>query len=231
MRIGIVKEGFGHRGSMPEVDDVAGRAAARMAELGATVETISLPWHRDGLPIWLVFAMEGYHENLMVANGFGGNTEALAWPALNDALARWRDRPDALPPDLKLGMLMGEHARSRYRHSYYVKAMNLMRRLRAVYDEALSRYDVLVMPTVPAKARPLPPADAPAEQVIDLAFENIDNTCPFDLTHHPALSIPCGLADGCPVGLMLVGKFFAEATLYALAHHFERTIDWRGIRN
>jgi amidase len=166
----------------------------------------------------------------MLANGFGGNSEALAWPSLNDALARWRDRPDALPPNLKLGMLMGEHARIRYRHGYYVKAVNLVRRLRAAYEEALSRHDVLVMPTAPAKSRPLPPPDAPPERIIDLAFENIDNTCPFNLTHHPALSIPCGLAEGCPIGLMLVGRHFAEAALYAVAHDFERKVDWRDIR-
>jgi amidase len=229
LRIGVVDEGFGHRGSMPEVDEVVRRAAGQIGELGVTVEGVSLPWHRDGLAIWLVFAMEGYHGNLMLANGFGGNSEALAWTALNDALGRWRDRADALPPNLKLGMVMGEYANERYRHHYYVKAINLVRRLRAAYDDMLARYDLLLMPTVPAKSRPLPPADAPAEQVIDLAFENIDNTCPFNLTHHPAMSLPCGLADGCPIGLMLVGRHFQETTIYALAHAFERRIDWRRI--
>ena len=229
LRVGVVAEGFGHRGSMPEVDDIVRRAAGRLGDLGLAVEPISLPWHRDGLAIWLVFAMEGYHANLMLANGFGGNSEALAWTALNDAIAQWRDRPDALPPNLKLGMVMGEYAHERYRHHHYVKAMNLVRRLRAAYDEALSRYDLLLMPTVPARSRPLPLADAPAEQIIDLAFENIDNTCPFNLTHHPALSVPCGSADGCPVGMMLVGRHFAETTIYAVAHAFERRIDWRRI--
>jgi amidase len=231
MRIGVVEEGFGHRSSMPEVDALVRRAAARFADLGAAVEPVALPWHRDGLAIWLVFAMEGYHGNLMRANGFGGNSEALHWTALNDALARWRDRPQALPPNLKLGMLMGEYADERFRHHYYVRAMNLAQRLRAAYDAALARYDALLMPTVPAKAGSLPPLDAPAEQVIDLAFENIDNTCPFNLTHHPALSVPCGLADGCPVGLMLVGRHFAEATLYRLGHAFERAVEWRALRS
>ena len=229
LRIGVVEEGFGHRSSMPEVDATVRRAAARLGDLGVAVEPVSLPWHRDGLAIWLVFAMEGYHANLMRANGFGVNSEALAWTAFNDALARWRDRPDALPPNLKLGMVMGEYAEERYRHYYYVKAMNLVRRLRAAYDEALGRYDLLLMPTVPAKSRPLPPADAPADQVIDLAFENIENTCPFDLTHHPALTLPCGMAEGCPIGMMLIGRHFKETTIYAVAHEFERRVDWRQI--
>ncbi len=229
LSIGVVAEGFGHRGSMPEVDSIVRRAGATYTRLGARVETIALPWHRDGLAIWMVFAMEGYFGNLIRGNGFGGNYDGLQWSALNDGIARWRDNPDALPANLKLGMLMGEDAGSRYRRHYYVKAMNLVRQLRGAYDRALSEYDILLMPTVPAKARPLPVADAAPETIIDLAFENIDNTCPFNLTHHPALTVPCGIADGCPIGMMLVTKPFAEATLYAAAYAFEQSNDWRHI--
>jgi amidase len=229
LSIGVVAEGFGHRGSMPEVDSIVRRAGATYTRLGATVETIALPWHRDGLAIWMVFAMEGYFGNLIRGNGFGGNYDGLQWSALNDGIARWRDNPDALPANLKLGMLMGEDAGSRYRRHYYVKAMNLVRQLRGAYDRALSEYDILLMPTVPAKARPLPVADAAPETIIDLAFENIDNTCPFNLTHHPALTVPCGIADGCPIGMMLVTKPFAEATLYAAAYAFEQSNDWHHI--
>jgi amidase len=229
LSIGVVAEGFGHGGSMPEVDATVRRASAEFVRLGAKIETIALPPHRDGLAIWLVFAMEGYFANLIRGNGFGGNHDGLQWSGLNDGIARWRDDPDSLPANLKLGMLMGEDAGSRYRRHYFVKAMNLVRPLREAYDRALSEHDLLLMPTVPAKARPLPGAGASPETVINLAFENIDNTCPFNLTHHPALTVPCGIADGCPVGMMLVAKPFAEATLYAAAHAFEQSTDWRRI--
>jgi amidase len=229
LSIAVVAEGFGHRGSMPEVDATVRFASAELARLGAKVETITLPWHRDGLAIWLVFAMEGYFANLIRGNGFGGNHDGLQWSGLNDAIACWRDNADRLPANLKLGMLMGEDAGSRYRGHYRVKAMNLVRRLREAYDRALADYDLLLMPTVPAKARPLSPAEVSPETVISLAFENIDNTCPFNLTHHPALTVPCGMADGCPIGMMLVARPFAEATLYAAAHAFEQSTDWRRI--
>lgn len=229
LSIGVVAEGFGHRGSMAEVDATVRNAIREFARLGVKVETIALPWHRDGLAIWLVFAMEGYFSNLMRGNGFGGNYDGLQWSGLNDGIARWRDDADALPANLKLGMLMGEDAGQRYRRHYVVKAMNLVRRLRQAYDEALATYDLLLMPTTPAKARPLPSVEPSAAAVINLAFENIDNTCPFNLTHHPALTVPCGTADGCPIGMMLVGRPFAEATLYAAAHAFEQSTDWRQI--
>jgi amidase len=229
LSIGVVAEGFGHRGSMPEVDATVRRASTEFARLGATVESIAMPWHRDGLAIWLVFAMEGYFGNRIQGNGFGGNYDGLQWSGLNDCIARWRDDPDSLPANLKLGMLMGEDAGSRYRRHYYVKAMNLVQRLREAYDRALSKHDLLLMPTVPAKARPLPAVGAPPETVIELAFENVDNTCPFNLTHHPALTLPCGIADGCPIGMMLVTKPFDEAVLYGAAYAFEQSTDWRRI--
>ena len=229
LSIAVVNEGFGHRASQPEVDAIVRRASERFARLGAKVRTISLPWHRDGLAIWLVFAMEGYFTNLMRGNGFGGNHDGLQWSGLNNGIARWRDNPDSLPPNIKFGMLMGEDAGARYRRHYYVKAMNLVHRLREAYDSTLTDDDLLLMPTVPVKARPLPRESVAPETVIDLAFENIDNTCPFNLTHHPALTLPCGMADGCPIGLMLVTKRFGEATLYAAAHAFEQSTDWRSL--
>jgi amidase len=55
----------------------------------------------------------------------------------------------------------------------------------------------------------------------------IGNTAPFDATGHPAMSLPCGLAEGLPVGLMLIGKHYDEATIYRAAHAFEQGTDWR----
>jgi amidase len=228
LSIALVAEGFGHRGSMAEVDATVRNAVRKFERQGIKAEMIQLPWHRDGLAIWLVFAMEGYFSNLMRGNSFGGNHDGLQWTGLNDGIARWRDHADRLPANLKFGMLMGEDAAQRYRRHYAIKAMNLVRRLRQAYDEALARYDLLLMPTTPAKARPLP-SEASPKTVMDLAFENIDNTCPFNLTHHPALTLPCGIADGCPIGMMLVGRPFAEATIYRAAYAFEQSIDWRQV--
>src|SRR5215472_1801083 len=89
LSIAVVSEGFGHRSSQPDVEAAARRASMEFIRLGAKVHDISLPWHRDGLAIWLVFAMEGYFTNLVRGNGFGGNHDGLQWSGLNNGIARW----------------------------------------------------------------------------------------------------------------------------------------------
>jgi amidase len=98
---------------------------------------------------------------------------------------------------------------------------------RADYDAALAQVDLLIMPTLPLKATPLPPPDAPRALYIQRAFEMLANTAPFDATGHPAMSVPCGLGDGLPVGLMIIGKHYDEATIYRAAAAFERDGDWK----
>jgi amidase len=73
----------------------------------------------------------------------------------------------------------------------------------------------------------LPAPGASREEVCQRAFEMITNTAPFDITHHPAMSVPCGMVDGLPVGLMLIGRHFDEMTIYRAAHAFEQAGDWK----
>jgi amidase len=105
--------------------------------------------------------------------------------------------------------------------------MNLRRKLRSAYDTAFARYDLLLMPTLPLKATKLPPADAGPEEVTARSWEMIGNTCPFDVTGHPAMTIPCAMSDGLPIGAMLIGKHLDEATIYRAAAAFEADGDWR----
>src|SRR2546426_536114 len=149
--------------------------------------------------------------------------------SLIDAHSAWRRRADELSDTLKLSMLLGHYFVKHHRGHFYAKAQNLSRKLRDAYDAALADFDVLVMPTLPLKATPLPPADAPREVSIQRAFEMISNTAPFDATGHPAMSVPCGQSDGLPIGLMLIGKHWEESTIYRAAHAFEQAGDWRHV--
>ena len=226
LKIGIVKEGFGHPNSEPAVDAAVKGAAAQFEKLGAKVEEVSVPMHAAGPAIWTPIALEGATELMMKGNGMGTNWRGLYVTGLLDAHSGWRHRADELSDTLKISMLLGHYFNKHYRGHYYAKAQNLSRKLRAAYDGALGTYDLLLMPTLPVKATPLPPVDAPRALYIQRAFEMIANTAPFDATGHPAMSLPCGMADGLPVGLMLIGAQYDEATIYRVAHAFEQSHDW-----
>jgi amidase len=227
MRIGLVTEGFGWPASEPDVDAKVREAAERLRGAGAIVEPVSIPMHRDGAAIWTPIALEGLVAQMMDGNGMGFNWKGLYTTSLLDAHANWRARADELSRTLKISMLAGEYFIKHHRGRFYAKAQNLGRLLRKTYDEVLARYDLLLMPTLPMKATPLPPNNAPLALWCQRAFEMLPNTCPFDVTGHPAMNIPCGLSDGLPIGMMLVGKYYAETTIYRAAHAFEQLGDWR----
>jgi amidase len=163
----------------------------------------------------------------MKGNGYGFNYKGLYDTALIDFHNGWRQRADELSDTLKITMVLGEYFTQNHCGHFYGKAQNLSRQLKQAYDTALSDFDLLLMPTLPLTATPIPKPGAPVEEIIQRAFEMLTNTCPTDVTGHPAMSIPCGLADdGLPVGLMLVGKFYDEGTIYRAAYAFEQSGDW-----
>jgi len=227
MRIGVLTEGFGHMASEPDVDQKVREAAQRLRSLGASVEEVSVPMHLDGPAIWTPIALEGLEAQMMHGNGMGFNWEGLYTTSLLDAHANWRSRANELSRTLKVSMFVGEYFIRHYRGHFYAKAQNLARLLRQSYDDAFGRFDLLLMPTLPMKATPLPPNNAPLALWCQRAFEMLANTCPFDVTGHPAMNVPCGLSHGLPVGMMLVAKHFNESTIYRAAHAFEQIGDWR----
>ena len=227
LSIGVVAEGFGLANSEPEVDTKVRQAAEAFSGLGATVEEVSIPMHHMGLPIWLPVAAEGATVQMMMGNGYGFNWKGLYVTSLLDYHSAWRNRADELSDTLKSTMLLGWHMVRNYRGHYYAKAQNLVRQLRAAYDATLQRYDLLLMPTLPVKATPIPEENAPIPEILQRAFEMIPNTAPFDVTGHPALTLPCGLADGLPVGAMLIGKHHDEKTIYRAANNYEKEVDWK----
>jgi amidase len=163
---------------------------------------------------------------MMYGDGFGVSRDDLYSISLMDFHRGWRQRANELSETTKLFLMLGTYVRNNYGSRYYGKSINIVRRLRAAYDEVLAKYDLLLMPTTPMKATRLPEPKASKEEYVTRALEMLANTAPFDLTHHPAMSIPCGMIDGLPVGLMLVGRHFDEPTIYRAAEAFEQAADW-----
>lgn len=227
MRIAVVTEGFAHANSEPDVDAKVRAAADMYRKLGATVDEISIPMHLDGVAIWTPIALEGLQAQMMHGNGMGFNWEGMYTTSLVDAHANWRARADELSRTLKISMMAGEYFLKQHRGHFYAKAQNLARLLRKTYDDALSGYDLLLMPTLPMKATPIPDQDAPLALYCQRGFEMLGNTAPFNVSGHPAMSVPCGLSQGLPVGMMLIGGSYEESTIYRAAHAFEQLGDWR----
>ena len=229
MRIGVVREGFGHANSEPDVDAKVRAAAALFAKLGAEVEDVSIPTHLAAASICSVIALAGLEHMMGVGDGLGFGREDLYLTSYMDFHRNWRQRANELSDTVKLALLCGANARQQSGQHYYAKALNVGRRLRAAYDAALVDHDLLLMPTTPIKATPLPAQGASREEMIQRAFEHTANTQPFDVSHHPALSMPCGMSNGLPVGVMLVGRHWDEPTLYRAAFTFEQAEDWTSL--
>ena len=116
---------------------------------------------------------------MMHGNGMGTGWEGMYTTSLLDFHAHWRSRADELSDTLKISMFVGQYYLKHHRGHYYAKAQNLARQLREEYDRVLGAYDLLLMPTLPMKATPLPPRDAPLALYCQRAFEMLPNTAPF----------------------------------------------------
>ena len=226
MRIGILSEGFAHPNSESDVDQCVMAAAERFRELGARVDEVSVPEHHTAMDAWTAITLEGLQDGMMWGNSTGTNYRGLFLPSMTDHMAQWKGRADELSHSLKACMFVGEHFQRQYRGRFYGKAQNIMRKVNERYHAALKQYDLLLMPTLPIKPQEHPPADCSLSLYVQRAFEMVPNTAPFN-GGLPAMSVPCGLSEGLPIGMQLVGPNYGEMKIYQAAHAFEQSGDWR----
>jgi amidase len=229
LKIALVKEGFGLPNSERDVDAKVRKAGELLGKLGAKVTEVSIPWHTLAGALWLPIGVEGLTQTMMWGDGYGLSRPDLYVTSLMDFHRGWRQRANELSETTKLFTLLGTYIHQQHGSRYYGKAMNITRRLIAAYDTVLGQHDLLLMPTTPMKAPPMPKPGAPREEVVQRALEMIANTAPFDISHHPAMAIPCGMSDGLPVSMMLVGKHWDEPTIYRAAAAFEGAGDWKAM--
>ena len=223
MRIALVTEGFTAPGMQAPVASAVRAAAERLAKGGARVDEVSIPEHVQANALVYPLLVHGMYRTVLCEGGQGSGRPDVYLPGFYERMAKWRDYSPGFPPLLVLMALSGAFLERRAGSRYYGLAANQARRIRACYDRALEHADALLMPTSPVVAPPLPgPGASIAEQFLRAA-ETSPNTMPFDATHHPAISVSCGDVDGLPVGMMLVGRHFDEATLYQIAYAVEQS--------
>jgi amidase len=225
---GVVRESFGWPdASERDVDEAVRAAAAELKGLGADVREISIPMHRDGIHLWNAIVTEGALTMMVRGEGMGHAWKGYYDTNLVEFFARSRRvRANDFSHTVKVIILLGHYMAERYHGHYYAKAQNLRRTLQAAYDEAFREVDLLLMPTTPQKAWRHKPTVS-VREYLAMAQSSTQNASPFDVTGHPAMSIPCGVSGGLPVGLMMVGRYFEESTLLRAAYAFEQRLDTR----
>ncbi len=235
IRIGLLAEGFGIPGGMIEVEDAVNQAASVLKGLGATLEPVSVPLHTQAWlamgPIFVEGARAGFESNF--AGAFGGTFMPTSFMA---AFGRAkRSHSHELPLNFKLILLAGVYAQERLSGKLYAKSYAARPAVTAQYRKAFETVDLLVMPTCPITA---PAYETPEDHVdaIDLTMFGGgrgfklgrlgSNTSAFNYTGYPAISIPCGKANGLPIGLQLVAPHFRDDLLIRVAHAYQRNVDW-----
>jgi amidase len=184
-----------------------------------------VPRHLDGFPIWNAVVI-GETTGLLRDEGVGRYGKGFYETQFAEAFGRARRaHADDYPATLKLTVILGQYLADEHRSRYYARGQNLRRTLRGAYDEALAGVDVLAMPTTLQTAHEQRD-DLGRLEIIDRALNMLPNTAPFDVTGHPALSVPAGESDRLPVGLMFVGGAFEDGTVLRAGHAYERAVGW-----
>jgi amidase len=223
LSVGVLREGFGLPGSDERVDALVRGAAESLERLGASVSPVSVPWHLEAMALLAPVLACGVASGVMHGNAVGTNWKGF-YPV---SLAEWfwrarREKARETAPAVKLFSLVGQYVFSVAGPAYYSKAQNLARALTAAYEGAFEAVDILVLPTTPTTARPLPPPGASIAESLAGSFDYAANTGQFDLTGHPALSVPCGHVDGMPAGMMIVGRWWEDDLVLRAAYAFEQ---------
>lgn len=224
LRLGVVTEGFATPGGQAEVDECVRAAASRFSELGARVEEVSVPAHQQAGGLLGPILATGMLRWVLQSDAVGSGWEGWYPTSLADWFFRARrERAARFSPGVKLMALVAQLVTEAHGNGPYARARNHVPRLRAAYDEVLSTFDLLVMPTAPGVAPPLPPERPSPAESLAASFGHVANTAQFDLTGHPAMSVPCGRVDGLPVGMMLIGRHFDDDVVLRAARAFEQT--------
>jgi amidase len=221
LRIGVLAEGFGHANSDARVDALVRAQAARLVESGADVREVSVPAHRDSVGLAGAILGEGLVMGAFAGSCLGGLGRGHYLPSLVETWGRERATAELPPTALVMG-IVGQLLLQEQHGARYARAYNAVPALIAAYGSAFDQVDLLVMPTTGFIAPQLPPAGADVATSLAAAFAAGANAGIFDVSGHPAISVPCGTVDGMPVGMMLVGRHHEDATVLQAAHAYEQ---------
>jgi|SoiMethySBSTD1v2_1073268.scaffolds.fasta_scaffold13238_2 aspartyl-tRNA(Asn)/glutamyl-tRNA(Gln) amidotransferase subunit A len=222
LRIGVPKELNEAEGIESGVTEQVNAALDRARELGAEVEECSLPRSVDfGLPCYYLIAPSEASSNLARYDGVRYGFRAAGNGDIRSMYARTRD--EGFGDEPKRRIMLGTYALSAgYYEAFYGQAQKVRTLIKQEHDALFERFDLLVSPTSPTVAFPL---GARTENPLAMYLADV-LTIPSNMAGMPGLSIPCGLSEGLPVGLQLIGPQFSENTLFHAGHALERALEF-----
>jgi aspartyl-tRNA(Asn)/glutamyl-tRNA(Gln) amidotransferase subunit A len=225
VRLGVPRQYFG-AGMEPGVEQRVREAIAALAGAGARIVDVDLPHTDYALATYYIIAPAEASANLARYDGIRYGASERVGDVLAGYLAT---RGRGFGAEVKRRIMLGTYALSAgYYDAYYVKAQKVRTLIKADFDRAFEAVDAVVAPTSPTVAFPLGSRldDPVSMYLVDVC------TLPVNVAGLPGLSVPCGLSDGLPVGLQLIGKPWQEGGLLRLGRAYEAITadaDWRDV--
>lgn len=219
LRIGVAREAFGE-GLQREVKEAVLAAASHLEGLGAALTEVSLPSIPYALPTYYLLATSEASANLA---RYDGVRYGLRAPAQDLFTMYTRTRREGFGSEVKRRIMLGTYALSAgYYEGFFLKAQRVRTLVRQEFLRALETVDLILMPVSPTVPFRLgEKVDDPLQMYLADIY-----TIPVNLAGLPGISVPCGFAQGLPIGLQLIGRPFDEATVLRAAHAYEQTTDW-----
>lgn len=223
-KIGIIKECFGE-GLDGKVRKTIEDALQVLKENGAEIEEFSLPSLDYALAAYYIISSAEASSNLARFDGirYGNRTKNYT-----DAVdIYFKSRNEGFGKEAKRRIMLGTYVLSEgYYDAYYKKALKVRNIIKREYENVFKKYDAIISPTSPT------PAFKIGEKINDvLAMYLIDvYTVPVSVAGLPAMSIPCGIVDGLPVGLQIIGNYYKEEDIFNIAYSYEQSTEWHKMK-
>ncbi|MFN6993566.1 MAG: Asp-tRNA(Asn)/Glu-tRNA(Gln) amidotransferase subunit GatA [Aquincola tertiaricarbonis] len=221
LRIGLPKEFF-PQALAADVEGTVRAALAELQKLGATLVDVSLPRTELSIPVYYIIAPAEASSNLSRFDGVKFGHRADKYADLLDMYKK--SRAEGFGAEVQRRIMIGTYVLSHgYYDAYYLQAQKLRRMIADDFQACFRDCDVIAGPVAPSVAWHLgEQGNDPVKAYLADIF-----TLPASLAGLPGMSVPAGTGDGgMPVGLQLIGNYFAEGTLLHAAHAFQQATDW-----
>lgn len=220
MKIGLPKQFFAE-GVEEEVSRAVQEAVEKLEEFGATHDTFSFSHINYSLPCYYIIAMSEASSNLARYDGIRYGLRVEDDGDWNQIYAK--DRRNGFGPEVRRRIMLGTYALSSgYYDAYYLKALKVRTLLKEDFLRAFEKFDVIIGPTMPTVAFKFGELSDPLSMYLMDIY-----TVPMNLVGLPAISVPCGFSSNkMPIGMQIIGKFFAEPTILRVARVFEQNTEF-----